>query len=690
MGQNASVGPSELEWPPVEVGLQCSLQRVFCTPLRLDAAFDDEQQCNDLLVSVSPDLIGEELRDAIAQMMVWKESIERPLKRLRSAMVSDSMFRLPVPSALTVQDEFNRITKTSSLCILEMHSKRRQRKYKEDPADARARRFDSERKKYSLLLAQIFIRADLPVVQLIKTLDDPNSAWIHIFAARRANTLKNRYKIWKPFEQWLEWNRGRTFPEGVKDAIDYIQHRVNDGCGKTIPESLHTTLGLIEQLGRVPEDQRISEDPLWKGHVKSWAAELAEEAAPRKPAEMYTVAMICSLELTVVDEDTMLFARALAWVVLCMIWGALRCDDVQAILPARMLLSNHGLRLVMGRTKTTGPDKVQKEANAYVSRLTSLTGEDWLRAGYNIWTSDLFSFRRDYLVMEPTADWHSVKRKFLPPSGLSSAVTKLLAGLLCPRRVGGAWSLMRPTLLLPDGVEVFFSGHSPRNFLTSVAAAIGFSKDERAYLGRWSMGMVASEEYVRTARQVVYKIQRAVNRALLEGQVEPYYEDEAIEKLCEFSATLGINPNRIKKRHVLLNNLSGRHCLGGIYPALEQHEDDWEEAGIIDPPHELAGQIGAQSARAASLGDGSKKFFITVSRRNALKRLHLSGCYVKPDRCHEVLHLDEVNDGDFDSICLACKKRMLAECGKDQGDQSSSTASSSSTDSEVPEREEPE
>ena len=134
--------------------------------------------------------------------------------------------------------------------------------------------------------------------------------------------MKNRYKIWKPFEQWLEWNRGRIYPEGVKDAIDYIQHRVNDGCGKTIPESLRTTLGLIEQLGRVPEDQRISEDPLWKGHVKSWAAELAEESAPRKPAEMYTVAMVCSLELTVVDEDTVLFARALAWVVLCMIWGA--------------------------------------------------------------------------------------------------------------------------------------------------------------------------------------------------------------------------------------------------------------------------------------------------------------------------------------------------------------------------------
>ena len=55
---------------------------------------------------------------------------------------------------------------------------------------------------------------------------------------------------------------------------------------------------------------------------------------------------------------------------------------------------------------------------------------------------------------------------------------------------------MQASLLLPDGLETFFSGHSPRNYLTSVAAALGFHKDERAYLGRWSMGMVSSEEYV--------------------------------------------------------------------------------------------------------------------------------------------------------------------------------------------------
>ena len=37
---------------------------------------------------------------------------------------------------------------------------------------------------------------------------------------------------------------------------------------------------------------------------------------------------------------------------------------------------------------------------------------------------------------------------------------------------------------------------------------------------------------------------------------------------------------------------------------------------------------------------------------------------------------------DFDSVCQACKKKMVAGCGRENGDQSSSTASSTSTASE--------
>ena len=62
------------------------------------------------------------------------------------------------------------------------------------------------------------------------------------------------------------------------------------------------------------------------------------------------------------------------------------------------------------------------------------------------------------------------------------------------------------------------------------------------------MGMVSAEEYVRTSRQVVFKIQRSVNKTLVEGGSEPFFEDENVEKLANFAAERGANPNRIKKR----------------------------------------------------------------------------------------------------------------------------------------------
>ena len=58
-------------WPPVEDGIRAHLQRIYVTPLRLDAAFDTEEECLGLLTAEFPDLVEEDLLDAIAQMGHW-------------------------------------------------------------------------------------------------------------------------------------------------------------------------------------------------------------------------------------------------------------------------------------------------------------------------------------------------------------------------------------------------------------------------------------------------------------------------------------------------------------------------------------------------------------------------------------------------------------------------------------------
>lgn len=397
-------GPG-LEWPVLEPSVLSFIRRHFVSPLHLQAAFDDEQDCIDLIKVEFPDIIDETLRDQAASLMLWQSSLAPAFKRARRTCVSDLSSKLRSPEIFTLHDKYRDLLQTNSSVVLEMLAKKRQRKYKDEAPDARARRFESERRKYALPLAGVIKQARLPIAPIIEALDDPVAGWVHLFAARRSNTLKARFQTWRPFQRWLELHTGKLFPDSVKDAINYMQSRVDDDCGKTVPESFHITLNLIETLGRVPEDEQISRDPLWLGHVKSWTAELSADSPPRRPAEMYTVAMLISLEVLVAAEAEPIFMRALAWVVLVMVWASLRCDDVQAILPHRMSLTNYGLRLVLGKTKTTGPDKPQKEVMAFVHRTVSLTGIDWLATGFEIWESDTFNFRRDYLVMEPTSNW---------------------------------------------------------------------------------------------------------------------------------------------------------------------------------------------------------------------------------------------------------------------------------------------
>ena len=198
------------------------------------------------------------------------------------------------------------------------------------------------------------------------------------------------------------------------------------------------------------------------------------------------------------------------------------------------------------------------------------------------------------------------------------------------------------------------------------------------------MGMVSSEEYVRTSRQVVFKIQRAVNRSIVEGRPEPYFEDEAIQKLCEAAQSSGANPNRIKKRHTVLSDWSGSHSLGGTFPTLGVLPDDWQDLDETDEAQvELRDKVATLAAKENQLEPQTTKYFITISRRTSLRRLHLTGCFVKPDRCCEVLCLDEITSDNFDTICQACKRKMVLECGREDGAESSATASSSSTASEI-------
>ena len=54
-------------------------------------------------------------------------------------------------------------------------------------------------------------------------------------------------------------------------------------------------------------------------------------------------------------------------------------------------------------------------------------------------------------------------------------------------------------------------------------------------------------------------------------------------------------------------------------------------------------KVAMLASKEAMASQHVAKYFVTISRRTAMRRLHMTGCFVKPDRCCEVVFMDEVS-----------------------------------------------
>ena len=160
---------NETAWPSVPEYIASFLARNFVHARDLDAAFDSLEECEDLIVSGFPGMIAEDVRNVATTLMVWKEDNNRALKRARVSVAMSCMYPSTIGATYHVdlQNEYKSILSSSSLCLLEAHAKRKQSKYKEEPADARTKRFEREKQKFALLLAEMVREANLPVAAAI-------------------------------------------------------------------------------------------------------------------------------------------------------------------------------------------------------------------------------------------------------------------------------------------------------------------------------------------------------------------------------------------------------------------------------------------------------------------------------------------------------------------------------------------
>ena len=264
---------------------------------------------------------------------------------------------------------------------------------------------------------------------------------------------------------------------------------------------------------------------------------------------------------------------------------------------------------------------------------------------------DAFKFPRDFLCVHLDDSWQVASKDFLEPEGVAALVRAVLRSLHAPKRVDGKWGLSKTVHLVPESLVSFWSGHSPRHVLPSLASAIGVPEDRINFLGRWAAARSALATYILTSRQVVHQIQAQVCRALLEGEPAPgLVEEELFQQMQQHVVSRGGDgPQAIAGHQVLSwSQQASSWSLQSKFPAISIDPTTLRQALDTKPLLEAPEEEVADEA----------PYFVTVSR-SGFRRLHVSkACAVRQERCLEWVPIHVVTADCADAICKLCKPKV--------------------------------
>ena len=519
--------------------------------------------------------------------------------------------------------------------------------------------------------------AELPLVRVAQATSNPIEIMRRAFGTRRMKTLRNRARAWARVRDWMLSVVGAPFPRDAADMLEYLLFLVQEEAPKGRVMDSAAALAVLEDAGQVAKDMRISCTGAWVQGMKSRIAELEQNRTMVKRAPPLTVAMLISLEISVISVDLPDYYRAMSWVVLLCTWGCLRLSDLEGLDPGRMALGSRGLRGVLLKTKTTGPGKQVKETPVFVSRKISISGHDWLRCGFNLW-QDFGHTSRDYFVMTTDDKMETAIPKYAPVEKVALYVRQVFLGLKSPAKPRFQLWKHRDDMEMLDQVGMlYWTGHSMRHFLPTVAAAINIGKEERDYIGRWHVNLHQSADYIHTSRQIVHRVQEEVNRALIEGKPAHYDESELIEDYSCYLLTKGRMPRDWVAQHQVWRRQDDKLVLGGQWPTMSADVIDaeiWGEHAFQANPDEGQDERDGEGAE----DNTSSPFFVTISRHSGFRRLHKAGCCsTQPWTCFKVEYISKVTEGVADAVCKTCQR---ANGGTLEEVETSSSGSSSSTD----------
>ena len=380
---------------------------------------------------------------------------------------------------------------------------KRYRRLAHKSENARAEAEEKDRLRWSRELAGLLLEAKLPFSRALGGQAVDTQTPLRCCKGLRAGTISQRISCWRPFRRWLLAQGLGPWPSTAAPLLEFFELRKAEGAPRTAFNSLLQALAFLEEAGEVDPEARLCLDPSLSNAAKEAALHAANRATkpPKGAAPALPLKLVEALEQTVVNDQAPAFARGYAWFRLLKHWGALRWDDTQGLPPHTLERTARGVAGTLSRTKTSGPGKHMGVLPVFVSEAAWVSCP-WLDTGYALWTGEgPLASKRDYLLPLPTTDLQGITPRRALYSDCSCFSQALWRSL----------SDKDGLALLPEDAGKHWTEHSERAGLDSWAAALGISKTERSFLGRWSArGSV--DVYVRTAMRVVENVQLHVAR----------------------------------------------------------------------------------------------------------------------------------------------------------------------------------
>ena len=318
----------------------------------------------------------------------------------------------------------------------------------------------------------------------------------------------------------------------------------------------------------------------------------------------------------------------------------------------------------------------------HIHRHVGFTGNGWMKIGYDLWARPEFSFPRDFFIPLPNQALEGPSKHMAKYSDVSAMSRLILRELKRPVRcsITRRWEESDSYLILPPG-HLFWSEHSERHFLPGATAALGYSRDDRDYLGRWGIDAQRSDDYVATSRQVVMRLQEGLCKAISSGTGGGRYdEDDVIREYGEFIS------RRLPEANTMewlagIEVLDRKGSLGQLWPL---DEDTEVPAGANFEESEPVGGLVRVGTPKGLEADLTAPFWVSITK-SGFRRLHrLDGCWVSPLECFDWRSSRVLEEGMADRPCLLCwPEARKGPVESSSGEEASTGSSSSDTDSEM-------